>query len=197
MKSFYPTMSDRLRLFIALWLPEGLKKAALARLEELRPGSRGVRWIRPDQMHLTLKFLGETPADRLPALEEALARIAAPSRSITIRLTSGGTFPSSGPPRVLWLGVEPEQELSALAARVEEALAPLGFPEERRPYRPHLTLGRAEPGATFRREQLEKRLEAPPETVAALSLVQSELRPGGAVYTTVREWEMSNTGPIS
>lgn len=181
-------MSDSLRLFVALWLPDGLRRAALARLEELRRGSIRVRWTKPEQLHLTLKFLGETPAAELPGIEEALARTAAAASPIHLNLAAGGVFPPAGPPRIIWLGLEPEKDLATLAAAVEQSLAPLGFAPEKRRFRPHLTLGRAEPGAVFRRELLAAPLDTQPGTVAALSLVQSELRPGGAVYTTVREW---------
>lgn len=181
---------DSLRLFVALWLPEALAKAALSRLALLRRDGRGVRWVRPDQLHLTLKFLGETPAAFLPEIERALAGVAAASTSFALGLEAGGVFPPSGPPRVVWIGVSPAAKLVELAARVEQALQPLGFDPETRPFRPHLTLGRAEPGAVFDRALLARPLAAQPETIAALSLVQSQLRPGGSVYRTVAEWKL-------
>lgn len=176
------------RLFVALWLPAPLARAALVRLEELRPGSRLVRWVRPDQLHLTLKFLGETPAAKLPAIEAALRVVASSASPVTMGLAEGGVFPPAGPPRVLWLGLTPREELVALAGRVEKALAPLGFPPERRPFAPHLTLGRAEPGAVFDRALLGRGFALTPERIEKLSLVKSELRPGGSIYTNTAEW---------
>lgn len=181
---------ESLRLFAALWLPEPLAEAARRRLERLRAGARGVRWVRPEQLHLTLKFLGETPGDRRPAVEGALAGAAAAGRPIDLRLTSGGVFPSGGPPRVLWLGAEPAGELAALAGAVDEALAPLGFPPESRPFRPHLTLGRAEPGAVFDRAILAREMAEPPAVAGSLALVRSVLGPGGPQYTTIAEWPL-------
>ena len=180
-----------LRLFVALWLPGPLSRAVSARLDELRRGSRGVRWVRPDQLHLTLKFLGETPSTELPELTSALAGVAAETRPFHLSLAPGGVFPPNGPPRVVWLGLTPEEDLAALAARVEEALAPLGHAPERRPFRAHLTLGRAEPGAVFDRGLLGRPLETGPVMVERVSLVQSVLRPQGAVYTTLREWPLA------
>ncbi|MGE5529226.1 MAG: RNA 2',3'-cyclic phosphodiesterase [Patescibacteria group bacterium] len=179
-----------MRLFVAIWLPAPLARAALTRLEGLRPGSRGVRWVKPDQLHLTLKFLGETQEGLLPSLEAALAGVASASTPIYLGLGGGGVFPPAGPPRVVWLAVTPGPELADLAARVERALAPLGFAPERRPFRPHLTLGRAEAGAVFDRELLARELQTEPVMVDKFSLVQSELRPGGAVYTNAGEWGM-------
>ncbi|MGQ9779136.1 MAG: RNA 2',3'-cyclic phosphodiesterase [Bacillota bacterium] len=182
------TERDSLRLFVAIWLPEPLARAAAARLEELRQGSRGIRWVRPEQLHLTLKFLGETPRAELPQLFSALAGVAAATRPFSLSLAPGGVFPPGGPPRVIWLGVTPEEELAVLAARVEEALVPLGHPPEKRPFRAHLTLGRAEPGAIFDRVLLGRALAGGPAVVGRLSLVQSVLRPQGPVYTTLADW---------
>lgn len=181
---------DSLRLFVALWLPETLAGAAWRRLERLRPDGRGVRWVRREQLHLTLKFLGETPADKLPAVQEALAGAAAGGRPVDLRLTAGGVFPPAGPPRVLWLGLEPAGELGALAGAVEKALAPLGFPPEGRPFRPHLTLGRAEPGAAFDRAVLAREIAEPPAAVDSMALIRSDLGPGGPRYTTLCEWRL-------
>lgn len=180
-----------LRLFVALWLPAPLAGVALARLEELRPGSSLVRWVRPDQLHLTLKFLGETPVAKLPAIENALREVAAASCPVNLGLAEGGTFPPVGPPRILWLGLTPREDLAALAGRVEQALAPLGFPPERRPFTPHLTLGRAEPGASFDRSLLGQGFVVEPTAVEQLALVKSELRPSGAIYKNVGEWPLA------
>ena len=91
---------------------------------------------------------------------------------------------------MIWLGVTPEQALVELASRVERALNPLGFPPERRPFRPHLTLGRAEPGAAFDRQLLARLMHVEPATAGALALVQSTLRPEGAIYRNVAEWKL-------
>ena len=82
-----------LRLFVALWLPEALAKAPLARLEQLRPGSTGVRWVRPNQLHLTLKFLGATSPRHLSGIQEALQYVAKASHPIELGLSSSGVFP--------------------------------------------------------------------------------------------------------
>ena len=178
------------RLFVALWLPGPLAEAALARLEELRAGGRGVRWVRREQLHVTLKFLGETRVEAVPEIEAALAGVAAGSRPFRMGLRPGGVFPPSGPPRVVWLGVAPGEELRDMAARVERALLPLGFSPERRSFRPHLTLGRAGPGAAVDPAVLARDFTVAPAEVGSLSLVQSELRPAGAIYRDAARWEL-------
>ncbi len=167
-----PEVTERMRG------PQGALAGCRARLSVVKPGS----------IHITLKFLGETPAELLPAIEAALAGVAAASAPIDLGLSGGGVFPPAGPPRVVWLGVTPEPALVELASRVEQALRPLGFPAEGRPFRPHLTLGRAEPGAVFDRALLARELRAPQARADKLALVRSQLQPGGAVYTNAGEW---------
>lgn len=112
----------------------------------LPAGARDVRWVRLDGLHLTLRFLGPTEADRIPptiaAVEAVAAAVAGPIR---IELSGSGTFPPGRRPRALWIGVSAGgQELAELAARTEEALVEAGWQPEGRPFRPHLTLARSD-----------------------------------------------------
>lgn len=179
-----------LRLFVAVDLPEGVREA-LGRLQrELRRHDLSeLRWVRPEGVHLTLKFLGETPAGRVPAIIEALAGATRGRPGLRLALGAPGTFGNRRGPRVLWLDVIGDlQHLRELQAAVEEALVELGFPPEERDFSPHLTLARvgqpARPGTS---ERIGKALRAvtPPRVefeVGEIVLMRSILQPGGAVY---------------
>jgi 2'-5' RNA ligase len=180
-----------LRLFVACELP-GEAKEALAAVQRLlqEHGADGLRWVRPEGIHLTLKFLGQAPARRLEAIERALAGAVQEPFKFSVELGRLGSFGGSTGLRVVWVGLEGELEaLSGLAARVERALEPLGFPRERRPFAAHLTLARvkesASPQDRRRLFELVRSLELPPlprVILEAVSLMQSTLEPGGARY---------------
>ena len=185
----------RWRLFVALDLPAGAK-AALAAAERQLQGllPAGVRWVNPAGIHLTLKFLGATEAGRVDALLAALHDAAAGDQPpFPLHLDGLGVFPNYREPRVIWAGVGGDLDSLAKAQRrVEQAMARLGFPEESRAFRPHLTLGRVRDGvAPAARRQIGEIMTT---QAAALSpeyawqtgeihLIRSNLTPQGAVYT--------------
>lgn len=189
------------RLFVACELP-GEAKDALAAVQRLlqERGTEGLRWVRPEGIHLTLKFLGEVPARRLEAIERALARAVQEPFSLSVWLGRLGSFGGSTGLRVVWVGLEGDvEELARLAARVEGALDPLGFPRERRPFAAHLTLARVKEGASpqdrRRLFELVRSLEPPPlpgATLETVSLMQSTLEPGGARYQCLARFPISS-----
>ncbi len=132
---------------MAITFPETLRQGLWSATESLRSDALPVRWVKPEAMHLTLKFLGELAAERQEELAGALQRAAASSRAVTVTVADFGAFPDPRRPRVVWAGVSPEPALELLQHQVEQEFGPLGFPPEGRPFRPHLTLGRAERGA--------------------------------------------------
>ncbi len=188
------TGADRdrgLRLFVACELPTAVRDA-LGRLQgdlKARTTSR-LRWVRPEGIHLTLKFLGEVPAAKRREIESALAAAIVDPFAFELRLGHVGGFGGRQRLRVIWVGLEGDVEgLAGLAALVEKALTPLGFPRESRPFAPHLTLARVPDDATpeerGRLADLLGSFSAPPSaamTVNAVSLMQSFLEPGGARY---------------
>src|SRR5688572_24812564 len=135
------------RLFIAVPLPENAAVAVRSIVDEVRAeplpdGARDVRWVRLDGLHLTLRFLGPTPEDRVAPLARAVETVAngAPG-PIDIELGGAGTFPPKGRPRALWLGIaEGADALGNLATRLDTALDTAGWQSDHRPFRPHLTL---------------------------------------------------------
>lgn len=153
-----------------------------------------VTWVRPENIHLSLKFLGEVEDSRASELHAALRRAAGggsgaapPHRPLAIQIAGFGVFPDYHRPRVLWAGVTPEPSLELLQHAVEQAFGPLGFPTEARAFRPHVTVGRATRDAKSRQFAGLEALLAGVDfnetvSVADLDLMQSTLRPEGSVY---------------
>jgi len=175
-----------IRAFIAIDLSPDVKRTLgdVAATLGGRAPSAAVRWVRPEQMHLTLRFLGDTPAGKLPALSAALDALAAGHAPFALRLTSVGCFPNAQRPRVVWVGLGgEEQKLLALVAGLEAALRPLGWPPEDRPFRAHLTLGRVKDERAAQGVEWSINVPALDVPVTAVHLIESQLRPDGSVYT--------------
>jgi len=196
-----------LRLFVACELPPAVRDALGHVQEELRARGAGrLRWVRPEGIHLTLKFLGEVPAAKREAVENALAAAVVAPFALDVRLGSLGGFGGRQRLRVIWVGLEGDVEgLAELAALIEEALGPLGFPREGRPFAPHLTLARVPDDAGVQeRSRLADLLEAfpspslPSMTLTAVNLMQSFLQPTGARYQCLAAYPAQpTTVPLS
>jgi RNA 2',3'-cyclic 3'-phosphodiesterase len=174
-------------LFVALNLPDGVRRALWAAAAPVRELGLPLKWARPEGIHVTLKFLGEVPDAREPELRAALGRVAAGGRALSLVLGGFGAFPGLERPRVIWAGLEPDRALELLQHRVEQEFVPLGFPSEGRPFRAHVTLARAARGARPRScDRLEETLIGlryqETTLIGAVDLVQSVLQSGGAVY---------------
>lgn len=189
-----PVATDRepYRLFVACELPPGARQALGTLQRALQEaGASNLRWVRPEGIHLTLKFLGSVPAARVGAIREALARAVREPFRWEVRLAGVGSFGGPKRLRVVWVGLEGDvAPLGDLARRVDLALAPLGFAREERPFTPHLTLARVREEASMEERRALHELLAtfrppalPTLTVDSLSLMRSFLEPGGARYT--------------
>jgi RNA 2',3'-cyclic 3'-phosphodiesterase len=174
-----------MRLFVALDLPDPVREAIRGLIAQLKPESLSARWVRPEGMHITLKFLGETDPSKLDSIRSALSAVHSP-QPVEMRFGGLGFFPSERRPRVIWIGVEASPNLAKLAADVEHALHPLGFAPESRAFVPHLTLARFESPKGV--ESLVRRAgELGASHFGSASetqfhLFQSILRPSGAEY---------------
>ena len=193
-----------LRLFIAIELPEEWL-AALARVQEALQGTglAALRWTRPEGIHLTLKFLGAVPEARVAEIVQAMTRAAAQTTPFTLRLGRLGTFGGPERPRVLWTGVQGElNALTRLWRAVETSISPLGFPQERDTFAPHLTLARV-PEPTQREvaaslaEALRRGPVPKPEpfTVQEIALMRSLLGPSGARYLRLAAAPLAQNSP--
>jgi len=184
---------SKLRVFAALELPFEWQTRLAEVIRQLgtHVPRGGVRWVRPEGIHLTLKFFGEVAASQSPDIQAALTQATHNLPSVSLAAERLGVFPNVLRPRVVWLGVTGEVErLGQVQKAIEVAVAPLGFAPEARGFTPHLTLGRVTEGLKpMDRQKLTEALTHlpvgpfTPWTATSLSLVRSDLRPSGAVYT--------------
>lgn len=191
---------DMYRLFIAVPLPKSLLKG-LGEVQYRLQGKvphRSVRWVTAEGIHLTLKFLGDTPRDRIPTIQEALTVVARNAPACELTVEGLGCYPSPRRPRVIWVGVqEPTGRLKALWKAVEEAMGAIGYRPERHGFSPHLTLGRVRRRVSS--EDLQQIGEAIAGTAADrlavftadhFELIRSVLKPTGAEYTTLATFRL-------
>lgn len=190
-----------IRTFVAIELDAPLRKALAQAQADLRsrlqkamgPDVR-IQWVKPESVHLTLKFLGDIPEERVPEIVAALARATGACVRCTVDVGGLGAFPDARMPRVLWVGLSGQVAgVARLAADVERALVELGFAPEPKPFNPHLTLARIKErsrdiGRALAADRMLERT-APIGTVMvnAIALMKSELKPSGAVYTKLCE----------
>ncbi len=190
-----------MRVFVAIDLPENVRESLDSLVAGLRRRLSGVRWVRPQGIHLTLRFIGEAEERDVESLRAALAEtVPGCAPPFDLHLRGLGTFPEAGRPRVLWVAVEHEGEsLSALQRAVESAAIRAGFAEETRPFNPHLTLGRFDRGG--RQPGMGSLLEEFREighgsfNVSSVTLFRSLLKPGGAEYHRLEEVGLAGVRP--
>jgi RNA 2',3'-cyclic 3'-phosphodiesterase len=181
-------MTPSLRVFIAIELSEQVKDF-LAKLSlELKRFGADVRWVRIDGIHLTLKFLGEVRSTLIPQIDDAVQPIFASQEKLLVQVRGLGIFPSTRNPRIIWAGVEDNEErLTYLAEKIDSKLVGLGFLRENRVFRPHLTLGRikSKHDLTLIIGFLEKhkQVTGPYFHAHRAVLFQSVLKPTGAEYS--------------
>jgi 2'-5' RNA ligase len=179
----------RIRTFVAVDISEEVRRGLAALISQLEPLASGIRWVRPESLHITLKFLGEVEETRLSELREALDLAVRGISAFDYALTGPGCFPSWRRPRVLWVGVHnADHQLFRLQKQVEEAFQQLGFDPEDREFTAHLTVARVKSpgGAAAVLERFRKAaIQVAPVHVSEVRLMQSHLRPDGAVYSVL------------
>jgi len=185
---------ERLRTFIALEVPEDVKRTIREIQDQLRriPGAR-VSWVRSEGVHLTLKFLGDVELSLIPSIEEAVKDCA--SKVISFKLTTGeaGGFPNLRRPRVLWIGIDIPSQLLKLQRDIERSLANLGFPAEGKKFHPHLTVGRVK---SINRDcplpDNFTKIEFPQNVweINDVRVISSILKPEGAEYKVIAKFKL-------
>ena len=196
-----------MRIFIGIDLDPEVRGHIARFLEGVQGFAPDAKWVRPESLHVTLKFVGEQAPERVEAITERLRRIE--HSVLEIRTVGYGFFPTAKAPRVFWIGIQGGTQLAALAESIDVAVAELGIPHEDRPFSPHLTLARGGggrssgspkwrkgdgPNATF--AVLEKRLAAMGEldfgamTAREFILYQSQLSRGGSKYTRLQRFPL-------
>lgn len=192
-----------MRIFIALDIDDGIRERIQRFVEGVSGFASEARWVRPESMHVTLKFIGEKPAEAVEEIKRALSAVRSESFEISFR--GYGFFPTAKSARVFWVGIESGPHLAKLATVVDQATAALGIPKEEHPYSPHLTLARGggRSGAPRRQKEdrpnrsfqkLQEKLAAMPSpefgtmTAREFFLYQSQLMRGGARYTKIERF---------
>ncbi len=189
---------ETIRAFIAIELTEEIHNNLKRLQESLKDSMPDVRWVKYGNVHLTLKFLGDTKLSMLEGIGKALQDIANKYSVFVISLAGIGAFPNSRKPSVIWTGIEKgKKEVVRLANDVESAMERFGFPKEKREFKPHLTIGRVR---EIRHPlELTRSLENPNvgeigEFLAdRISLIRSQLDPSGSIYTTLSEGIFGNS----
>lgn len=197
-----PAHGKNHRLFVALEPPDAVRRRVAALAVELRRAAGraadDVRWVPPENVHLTLQFLGAVPEERVADVEAAVRAAAGQARPLSLEVKGVGGFPNARRPRVVWAGLQGDTEaLAGLVRDLGRRLAPLGFPPEDRAFSAHLTLGRARDarGAPGLAGSLAHAAEAPPAPWRAgeLVLVESHLSPRGPRYEAIARAPFSHT----
>ena len=194
-----------MRLFIALDIDEAIRERITRFVEGVSGFALDARWMKPESLHLTLKFIGEQPEAAVERIKSALRTIAIEPAEIHFR--GYGFFPTAKSPRVFWIGIDAGPQLATLAAAIDDQTASLGIPKEARPFSPHLTLARGSggpgsprrmkadtPNRIFQRLQEKLSTRSTPEfgtmTPREFFLYQSHLSPKGSKYTKLASFDL-------
>lgn len=196
-----------MRVFVGLDIDDSIRQRIQRFMDGVREFAPDARWVRPESLHVTLKFIGEKPPEHVEDIKKTVSELRAGPMTLSFR--GYGFFPTAKAPRVFWIGIEAGPELSLLAHAVDEALARLGVPKEDHEFSPHLTLARAggrtgsprwqkadKPNLSFK--HLQEKLAAMPRpdfgtmTAHEFYLYESKLSPGGARYNKVARFALDD-----
>jgi 2'-5' RNA ligase len=196
MKSSAPTLAkgEMMRTFVALDLAPAVKQAIAEYLQPLGKLANGVSWVKSSNLHLTLKFLGDTQAAQVPELAASFGEICRQYDPMRVKVSGNGVFPNEKKPRVVWMGLQAETgALSQLAKEIDRACMHFGFQAESRSFAPHLTIGRVRSGEVSALiEAMRDRPFASLDTVIPECIfMKSELQPAGSVYTPLHKFQFT------
>ncbi|HEY5975999.1 MAG TPA: RNA 2',3'-cyclic phosphodiesterase [Geobacteraceae bacterium] len=182
------------RLFVAIDLPEETRNE----VDHLREALPGARWVPTDQLHLTLRFLGEVDEATLRSVQAGLATVQA--EPFTLQVRGVGHFPPRRPPRVLWVGLDGGTHLIDLQRQIETVVQATGLPAEERAFSPHITLARfreaaAAPVLAF--EERQRAFACPPFSVVAFQLYESTLTSSGAIHRVLTAYPLEHASPAA
>lgn len=183
-----------MRLFVALEIPSSVRENLAAAIREMRSIAPQPKWVRPENLHVTLKFLGETPAEKLDAVRTALSAVRS-VQPVELRFHGLGFFPNDKRPHVFWAGITSSPHIAPLAHTIDQATTALGFPAETRPFTPHLTLARLDPPGISPALRAAAAQNASREfgtlNTASFHLIQSKTKSTGAEYTTLHSFSFA------
>jgi len=184
---------NTIRAFIAFKLPDRILEFIREIQKELKNRGLKLKWVKPESIHLTLKFLGDIPCDRIDSIETAIQVSAEGLHSISLIAGSIGVFPNLSRPRVVWIGIDGEIDiLKGFQEKLDENLVKAGFQAEKRSYKGHLTIGRVRKTPNLENLKTAVRdffeYETEPFQADEVILFQSDLKPEGAVYTGLKSF---------
>ena len=187
-RAFIPYSEFDMRTFIAIEIPAEIRKEMAKVQDGLKRSGADAGWTRPEGIHLTLKFLGDVPESQIEEIKKALVQAAEATSRFRLEIAGAGAFPNPKHPRVVWLGLSGDVDrLSSLQGSVEESMTAMGFDREERAFSPHLTLARIKylrPGYSWQQAiESIKDIRLAGFDVDHISLMRSDLKPSGAVYT--------------
>jgi len=185
-----------IRTFIAVKISDEQRAGVAEVLDRLRCHDVSVKWVEPKNMHITLKFLGDTAEENLPQLFDAISDALNGARRFDLKLAGLGQFPPRKPPRVIWAGIQSGYEnLRDIASKIDKALEPFGFEPEKRKFSAHVTIGRVKNNRNIRlvTDDLEKiGFDSPGTTVSEVVFFKSDLTPKGPIYTSLKKFELNS-----
>jgi len=191
-------MSATFRTFIAIEINDHVRRELTSLQDKLREANADVKWTAPENIHITIKFLGDTPAEKLPEINAVLDQTARAFRSFDIEIGELGAFPNAHAPHIIWAGTTRQaDQIAAIAAMIEAGLEPLGFKKEDRIFTAHLTIGRARsPHGKARLSKALTETTLPPgltQKVSRLTLFQSQLTSSGPTYSAIHQSELNQS----
>jgi RNA 2',3'-cyclic 3'-phosphodiesterase len=197
-------LTASMRIFVALDIDDAIRARVKLFLDGVSGFASEARWVRPESMHVTLKFIGEKSLEAVEEIKQALGEVSAGRIAISFR--EYGFFPTAQAPRVFWIGIAASAELGTLAKSIDQATFSLGIPKEAHPFSPHLTLARRSGSGAPRRDRSDrsnhvfKRLQEKLSVMSPLDfgtmtareffLYQSETRRGGSQYTKIASFPL-------
>ena len=185
-----------MRLFVALQIPDSIRNDYAALIDYLRrldakASPKKPKWVRPENLHVTLKFIGHVDPSKLDPIRTALTNLQLP-QDIRLHFRNVGFFPNAKRPRVIWGGMDASENLTPLAHAVDRQIATVGFPSEGRAFTPHLTLARLDPPgiSAVLQASIEKHATRDFGVLhtSEFHLIESKLKPSGAEYTTLQSF---------
>lgn len=183
---------EKIRTFVAIELSQEIKENLKEIQEELKKTNADVKWVKPENIHLTLKFLGSISAQQISEIATELKSRLMGFGSFSIEVAKVGSFPEKGRLRVIWAGIGTgSQEAIQLQSKVEDSLKRFNFPQEDRLYTPHLTIGRARSPHNIKTLQelliTKSSVQFGKMVVEDISVIRSDLKPDGPIYTTLEK----------
>lgn len=185
-----------MRTFIALELSEEIKEELGRLQDELKAADAEVKWVKPQNIHLTLKFIGNAEESKIEEIKKILESISSQNHPFEISLFRPGAFPELNRPRVIWVGIDKGcAEVEKIAKIVSDELEKTGFPKEERPFSAHLTLGRVKSGrnkARLKEKILSLETRPTSSAINHITFFRSTLTPSGAIYTALCKAKFKN-----